>query len=143
MHRTYFKSHSRKGKKEKTERQRVIKANDDLFRTIIHYRDKVCQKTGKVTNLQVAHYYSRKNLRTRWDLDNACILNGGVHSYWAHTNYEQFREFWIKRIGKDRFEMLRIRAKYVAPVKLKDLYHTYYWLKQITENLETYFNKGV
>ena len=69
----------RRGKvrKQKTNRQKLIKANDDLFREIIRLRDKVCQKSGRDTNLQVCHFYTRGNLRVRWDLDNACLLQGG------------------------------------------------------------------
>ena len=114
----------------KTERQKLIKANDDLFRQIIRLRDKVCQKTGRKTNLQVCHYWTRKNLRVRWDMDNACLLQGGIHYYWAHSHFQEFREFWIKRLGKKKFEKLEIKARYVAPVKLFDLLYIHSNLKK-------------
>ena len=120
-------------KTKKLTRQTLIKANDDLFRAIIRLRDKVCQKTFKSTNLQVAHYWTRGNLRTRWDYDNACLLNGGVHYYWAHVHPEQFREFWIKRLGQKKFDELEIKARYVAPVKEIDLV---YKKQELTELLE-------
>lgn len=109
-------------KKPKTERQKLVKANDDLFRQIIRFRDKVCQKTGRTENLQVCHFYTRGNLRVRWDEDNACLLQGGIHIFWAHKNPQEFREFWIKRLGKEKFEALELKAHYVAPVKTQDLY---------------------
>ena len=127
-----------KGKKRKikTNRQKLIEANDDLFREIIRVRDKVCQKTGKTDNLQVSHYWTRGNLRVRWDLDNACLLNAGVHYYWAHVHREQFKEFWIKRIGQKRFDILGLKARYVAPVKEFDLFCMHADLKKKLKELE-------
>jgi len=102
-------------------RKKLILANDNLFRQIIRIRDKACQKTGKTTNLQVAHFWTRGNLRARWDLDNSCLLNAAVHIWWAHSRPEQFREFWIRRLGQKKFDELELRARYVFPVKEFDL----------------------
>lgn len=124
---------TRKPSKSKTNRQKLIKANDDLFRKIIRLRDKVCQVTGKKENVQVAHFYTRGNLRMRWDLDNACLLNAGKHIWWAHTNPEQFKEFWIKRLGERRFDILNLKARYVAPVKEFNLICVH---KELTEILQ-------
>ena len=112
---------TRSPKKPKTARQQLIKANDDLFRILIRARDKVCQKTGKVVNLQVAHFWRRNILRTRWDPDNACLLQGGTHLYWAHSNFQDFTVFWLKRLGQERFDRLELKARYVAPMKEFDL----------------------
>ena len=108
-------------KTKSSARKKLILENDRLFREIIRARDKVCQKTFKAVNLQVAHYWTRKILRTRWDLSNACLLNGGAHIHWAHVRPDQFKEFWIRRIGQREFDLLEIRARYVAPVKMEDL----------------------
>ena len=108
-------------RKPKSERQKFILANDKLFREIIRARDKVCQRKGLTTNLQVAHFWRRNILRTRWDLDNACLLNAGIHKWWAHANPQDFREFWIKRLGQKKFEALELKARFVAPVKTFDL----------------------
>jgi len=124
-------------KKEKTERQKIIQANDDLFRKIIHLRDKVCQKSGRSENLQVAHFWTRGNLRVRWDLDNACLLQGGIHYFWAHVKPQEFREFWIKRLGQERFDKLEIKARYVAPIKLYSLYLTHSILKSEIKKMES------
>lgn len=114
----------------KTNRQKLILANDALFRQIIHLRDKVCQKTGKTDNLQVAHYWRRNILRTRWDLDNACLLGAGVHLFWAHSAHQDFQEWWRKRLGKKKYEALELKARYVAPVKEYDLLLIHYDLKK-------------
>lgn len=124
-----------KVRKSKTNRQKLIIANDDLFRQIIRIRDKVCQKTGKTTNLQVAHFWRRNILRTRWELDNACLLTGGVHLYWAHSHFQDFTAFWIKRLGQERFYRLELKARYVAPVKEIDLMMIKENLKNLLQSL--------
>lgn len=108
-------------RKSKTARQKLILENDKLFREIIRARDKVCQRKGFTTNLQVAHFWRRNILRTRWDMDNACLLNAGIHKWWAHANPQDFRVFWLKRLGQERFDKLELRARYAAPVKEFDL----------------------
>jgi len=111
-----------KQKRVKTNRQKLIRSCDDLFRKIIRLRDKgLCQVTFKSENVQVAHYWTRGNKRVRWDLDNACLLNAAKHIWWAHANPRQFEEFWRKRLGQEKFEALELRARYVAPIKDFDL----------------------
>ncbi len=92
-------------------RKELIQQNDDLFREIIRKRDKICQRTYTRRNLQVAHFFTRSNLTTRWDLDNACLLNAGVHHYWAHSRRAEFRAFWINRIGQEKFDRLEIKTR--------------------------------
>lgn len=94
-----------------------VERNDDIAREIVRLRDKVCQKTGKSSaevNLQVAHYLSRGNYHTRWDLDNLCLLGEGTHYFWAHKKANEFREFMIGRLGSTRFNALELREKMSA-----------------------------
>lgn len=105
----------------KSERKKIIDKCDSVFREIIRLRDKVCQRTGKSTNLQVAHYFTRSNMRTRWDEANACLLNAGTHLYWAHKNHEEFRDFWIERIGQEEFERLKLRTRVRGTIYTSDL----------------------
>ncbi len=116
--------------KPKSDRQKLILANDKLFREIIHLRDRVCQKTGRKENLQVAHFWRRNLLRTRWDLLNACLLSGGTHLYWAHSHFQEFMEWWKKRIGPEAYSALELKARYAAPVKTQDLLLTNFLLKK-------------
>jgi len=133
-----FPKKTKPAKHNKTNRQKLIKSNDDLFRQIIRIRDKVCQAGGGRENLQVVHYWTRGNKRVRWDLDNACLLNAGKHIYWAHVHHDQFKEFWIKRLGKEKFEALELRARYVAPVKEFDLIIINQELKKILEHCPSF-----
>lgn len=124
--------------KNKTNRQRLIDGNDDLFREIIRIKDHgQCQKTMRRGNVQVAHFFTRRNLRVRWDEDNACLLNAGVHKNWAHVYIQQFREFWIRRLGERKFDILTLKANYVAPVKEFDLVCTHEQLKKRLEELKS------
>ena len=103
-------------RKPKSERQKLIKANDDLARKICHLRDKVCQATGKTENLQWCHFYTRSKLSVRWEEDNYCLLNGGTHNFWAHKYPTKFKEFWIKRIGQERFDRLTLRFNHTTSI---------------------------
>jgi len=99
----------------KTERQKLIKANDDLFREIIRIRDNwTCQRTGiklNKNNADCAHLFSRDYKRIRWDESNACLLRKGIHKNWAHVKYEEFRDWFIQRIGQDEFNRLKLRSR--------------------------------
>lgn len=101
-----------------SDRNRLIKELDDIFRQIIRTRDKVCQRTGKDYDLQVAHYITRSHKRLRWEEDNAVLLNKGIHYYWAHVKYQEFRAFMIGRIGQEKVDYLELAAK-MRPVPLK------------------------
>jgi hypothetical protein len=72
----------------------------------------------------------------RWDEDNACLLNAGKHIFWAHVERKQFEEFWIRRLGQEKFDALEIRARYVAPVKEFDLVMIKELLKKRLEELK-------
>ena len=102
-------------------RKKLILANDSLFRQIIRARDKVCQISGRNTNLQVCHYWTRSNMKVRWTEENAVLLNGGIHIFWAHKNPDKFKEWFVKRLGQKKFDELELKARYVAPVKELDL----------------------
>jgi len=116
-------------------RSNLIKDCDDLFRQIIKLRDKVCQKTGNTNNLQVCHYYTRGNLRLRWDFDNTCLLNAGVHKWWAHVHIEEFRDWWKERLGEDKFQQLIIRGRCKGSLKTHEIKAIKIWLKQKLKEL--------
>ncbi|KKL26451.1 hypothetical protein LCGC14_2395190 [marine sediment metagenome] len=99
-------------KKPKSERSKLIKACDSTIREIVLIRDNhTCQRSGKKTRLQVAHYFSRSYLRTRWDESNLITLNSGVHLFWAHKKPEEFRDFYISKIGQEEFDRLKLRTR--------------------------------
>lgn len=109
--------------KRKTERQKLIKNCDDIFREIIRLRDNMtCQKTGRQNvEVQVSHYFSRDYKRTRWDESNACLLQKGIHYHWAHVKGEEFRDWWILRIGQPEFDRLKLRTRVRGTVYTHEL----------------------
>jgi len=120
-----------------TERQHLIKDCDDLLRDIVRIRDNwTCQKSRSREGVQVAHFFSRKDLTTRWDLDNVCLLNAGVHKFWAHVKHEEFRDWWISRIGLVRFDALRMRNRCRGPVTTDSIRMTKMWLRQTLEEMK-------
>jgi len=117
-------------KSKKSERTKAIEANDDILREIVRLRDNyTCQKTrfkGDKYTIDVAHFYSREYKRVRWDLDNVCCLRKGTHSYWAHKKFQEFSEWWEERIGSEKFERLKLKARvrgtiYTSEIKLLKL----------------------
>ena len=106
---------------------------DVVFSELIKYRDGWrCVETKARHNLQTAHVISRSYLATRWNMDNAVTLTAGRHVWYTHNPLE-WREFCLKRLGKERYEELekkaRARRKWTVP-ELKELY------AELTDKLE-------
>lgn len=106
---------------KKSTRSRLICDCDTIFRDIIRKRDVCCQKTSKITKLQVCHFFSRSMLNLRWEEDNVCLLNGGIHRFWAHQHPEAFRDWWMERIGAEKFFALKLKSRYVSTIFTSDL----------------------
>lgn len=112
------------------ERQALIKKLDKLWALRIKERDKVCQyhkefpgNCGKV--LQAAHIFSRRNMNTRWDLQNGLLLCQGIHIFWAHTQPTRFNEWIEKRLGHVDYKHLKVRSETLVrnqDLKLVEIY---------------------
>lgn len=101
-------------------REQKRKALDNILRGIVLARaDNRCEKCrafggafkankdGEVV-LQVAHFKSRRIEATRWDLDNVACLCKGCHFLWAHSQPDQFRDWWLERIGQKGLDRLNL-----------------------------------
>lgn len=109
-------------KNSKSERSILIRELDQIVRDILKLRDKVCQYSCKTDNLQVSHYISRSNIHLRHNLDNVVLLNGGVHLFLFHKRPHLYREWLIRRIGKDKVEWLEMQDRiYCKPIYTSDL----------------------
>ena len=97
---------------------------------------RLCQKTGKTEDLQVAHFWRRNILRTRWELDNACLLQKGIHLFWAHSHFQEFTAFWLQRLGQEKYLALELKARYVGLVSKDFLVFTNYDLKEDLKRLQ-------
>lgn len=63
--------------------------------------------------LQCSHFIGRSNHSTRWDEDDCCGLCGACHIYFGHHPLEHV-EFFTKRLGKLRFDLLQARARQIG-----------------------------
>ena len=105
--------------KKKTERQKLIKQADDWFSRRVrleasdHRGIGTCFDCGKTIIVKAndcGHFYSRKNMSTRWDLDNARLQAKMCNYGMGHPEVNlRFREALIKDIGKVKFDKLEIR----------------------------------
>ena len=88
---------------------------DTLFSRFIRLRaGGLCEYCGERLPLQCSHFHGRRKSSTRWDPDNACALDFSCHQYLAeHPNIHT--EFFKKRLGSERFELLNIRAEKILP----------------------------
>ena len=110
-------------KSKKTDRQKLIKQCDDIFRKALLERDNyTCQYSGKKDNLNVSHYISRENKHLRWNFENCHIINGGVHLFLFHRRPHLYREWLIRKIGLEKVEWLEMQDRiYCKPIYTSDL----------------------
>lgn len=59
--------------------------------------------------LHCSHYHSRSKKSTRFDIDNAAPLCIACHMYMG-KNPKDHEEFFRKRLGEERFNLLYVRA---------------------------------
>lgn len=94
---------------------RIDKA-DSVFSLYIRTRDNwTCQRCGssflpKSQGLQCSHYFGRGRENTRFDPFNADALCFGCHQIWGSEDREAYRDFKVRQLGGEGFELLRIRA---------------------------------
>jgi 5-methylcytosine-specific restriction endonuclease McrA len=89
---------------------------DEVFSIYIRTRDKRCVRCGRrgsgpqgIEGLQNSHFFGRANESTRFDPKNCDATCSGCHSYWGSTNHEQYRQFKIKQLGQQGFDLLVLR----------------------------------
>lgn len=95
--------------------------HDDLFSRFIRHRDglvcQYCLKAFPFEKLDCSHLFSRGDKSTRWEEDNAVSGCRPCHDYFG-VHKREHREFFIKRLGRDRVEELHRLSK--QPAKYQD-----------------------
>ena len=94
---------------------------DKLFSEFIRKRAFLfthgCEYCGKgvisYKELQTSHFHGRRKRSVRYDPENACGLCFSCHIYLGENPYAH-TEFFKKRLGSERFELLNIRANTVG-----------------------------
>jgi hypothetical protein len=75
-----------------------------------------CQKCGRVyspdncRNLGVAHFHGRGHENVRFDEENTLCLCGIPCHRWFDEHKTEFEAFMLKRLGRERFDILALRA---------------------------------
>ena len=117
-----------------------IRTSDRLWTKYKRLKENyTCQICGKVyhpencRNLGVMHFFGRRHENVRFDDDNTlCGCNIPCH-HRMDTHKGEFREFMVKRLGQERFDMLEIRAN---TYKARDDKADAIIIKQLIKELE-------
>ena len=88
----------------------------------------VCEYCGQAKTLQCSHFHGRRKRSVRWDEENCSALCFSCHLYLGENPY-MHTEFFRKRLGSERFELLNIRANTIARLDKEAL--TLYFKGQI------------
>jgi len=92
-------------RKQKTERQKLVKRLDDVFSLYIRARDKRSVLSGSTENLVCSHVFSRVSYSTRWHEENCFAMTNGENL--RHEYYPNYINDWfIKKYGLEKFEWL-------------------------------------
>lgn len=112
--------------KEKT-RNQLIKELDKLVsnkvRERAEWKCERCHKqyTPPTQGLHCSHYYSRRFLGTRWDLDNLMALCMGCHKLWEGDKQGEYTDVMKMRLDKKVFDLLRVKAYTVNKYSKQDI----------------------
>ncbi len=97
-----------------------ISGLDKKFSDWIRHRDNwTCQRCKRIHNkysprskmgLHCSHFFGRARKSTRFDPENCDALCAACHRFWGSDDYEAYRDFKIKQLGKKGFGMLKIKA---------------------------------
>jgi hypothetical protein len=109
--------------KAKPKRSKIIKDCDKLWSKVVRQRDgNECVIEGcHADSCHAHHVFSRKNISVRFDISNGISLCFKHHFHWAHTNYEEFRDFIIGWMGKKEFELLKAKSNLVQKWSVEEL----------------------
>ena len=113
-----FDLKSKKG--PKTSRRRLIESLDRAFSIAVRKRDGQCLRCGKKTPVYTHHIMSRRYLGTRWDMENGVTLCVSHHRR-AHGDPEEFRDWVLAWMGRERFDFLKYRALRITKYSEGDL----------------------
>lgn len=93
---------------------------DKLVSQIVRSRGR-CEKCGKRENLQCAHIFGRTYLNTRWLLENLLCICPDCHINFCHKQPILFTEFVRKKLGAEKYEMLKEAHNLIYKPTLEDL----------------------
>jgi len=94
---------------------------DKLFSLYIRTKaGGVCEYCARMGRLEASHFHGRRKGSTRYDEDNVVALCHSCHMYLQeHPNIHS--EWFQKRLGSERYELLNIRAQQIVKVDKETL----------------------
>jgi len=126
-------SHSptKRAKKAKTSRKKLITELDDLVRTYLQMEPDECvtchkknlgeyHPTGNPTGLQVGHYISRRTYALRWELRNCHRQCAGCNIQ-HNVNPAPYTKYLLERYGSTIIDELIVIKNQVKKLSIKDL----------------------
>ena len=106
---------------------------DIYFSRFIRLRDKECIRCHKsgdgehgIIGLQCSHFFSRRKQSVRYDEQNADSLCPGCHKKWELDKNGEYKEYKIKQLGQQGFDLLELRANTPDKTIDKKLIAAYY-----------------
>lgn len=102
----------------------------DLVRAKASWRCERCHKdySERRQGLHCSHFFGRGNKAVRWEPENASALCFYCHKVLGE-NPNDHRDFFIKRLGEERYNALVLKAKLPRKEKV-DVKMLRLWLKQ-------------
>ena len=107
---------------------------DKICSEIVRARGK-CERCGKKdSTLQCCHIFSRKFNNTRHSLDNLLCLCASCH-FWSHSCPTLFTEFVFKKIGEDKYNLLKEAHNLIYKPTIEDLEIKLKVLTELTQKI--------
>ena len=116
LHRTPFEERP----PEAGSRRWLVAELDRLVSVIVRRRDRRCVTCGEALGLQCSHFYSRRYLRTRFDLSNCNAMCAACNRR-HNEDPEPYLRFMVERYGGEavaELDVLRNDARKVADEEL-------------------------
>ncbi len=90
--------------------------------------DFTCDYCGRSGRMETSHFHGRRKASTRFDEENVSCLCFECH-HMMHEHPNVHTDFFKKRLGSERYEMLNIRAEQIVKVDRKEIKE--YYKKQL------------
>lgn len=125
-------------------RTKLIKKIDKVVSHIVRIRDGWrCQRCHKLYTpptqaLHCSHYFSRRYMGTRFDLDNMDAMCYGCHRMIEGDKQGWYKDFKLKQLGKDKFLYLETRAYGITKYGLHDLQMLLHVLDEQLKEIQTH-----
>jgi len=112
----------------KSDRSKIIAKLDKLYSDYV--REKAgwkCARCGQIRKddkrvMTCSHYFSRRNLSVRWELDNLDCLCLPCHLYqWESEKQGEYQDYMKKKLGKEGYERLEQKHLMTWKVSTREL----------------------